>query len=216
MILLSAFFFLEFLLLFFLSRRLTSRLLSMLGIRWYGLVFLPGILVHELAHFLVATLLFVRTGKIEIFPQTSVEGRVQLGSIGIAHTDPIRRFFIGIAPVLVGTSLMLWALFSLMPDSIDIGRFALLFFIVFELGNTMFSSKKDMEGAFELFIIAAIVLGALFLFGVRLPAGMVDGFFSGEVELVLRRAGVFLLLPLALDGILLMLTGSFGRHTSSG
>ena len=152
----------------------------------------------------MATLLFVRTGKIEIFPTTSEEGRVQLGSIGIAHTDPIRRFLIGIAPVVVGTGLLLWALFSLMPEPLDVGRSALLFFVVFEIANTMFSSRKDMEGALELFIVAAIVLVALFLFGVRPPAEVVHRLFSSSIEATVRRAEAFLLVPIAMDAALLL------------
>ncbi|MCB0028590.1 MAG: hypothetical protein KDE28_11820, partial [Anaerolineales bacterium] len=35
----------------------------------YALVLFPGVLLHELSHWLMATILFVRTGKVSLFPQ---------------------------------------------------------------------------------------------------------------------------------------------------
>src|SRR5689334_22124684 len=61
-------------------------------------LFFPGTLIHELAHMFMAAMLFVRVGKIELFPQKQGNS-IKLGSVAIAHTDPFRRSLIGLAPI---------------------------------------------------------------------------------------------------------------------
>src|SRR5512135_1932794 len=45
----------------------------------FSLLFLPGVFLHELSHFVMAKILQVRTGKFSILPQTLPDGRLQLG-----------------------------------------------------------------------------------------------------------------------------------------
>src|SRR3990167_10497015 len=67
----------------------------------FSILFFPGTLLHELAHWFAAKLLFVHTSGMEFLPQ--IEGdSIKLGSVSIAKTDPIRRLLIGVTPVLVG------------------------------------------------------------------------------------------------------------------
>jgi LCP family protein required for cell wall assembly len=74
------------------------------AIKWYSLLFLPGIIVHELSHFTVASLLGVRTGDITLFPHDigSNSSRMALGSVKVAKTDFLRGSLIGAAPFFVG------------------------------------------------------------------------------------------------------------------
>src|SRR5438045_1842305 len=109
----------ELLILFFLSRLLTRNLSSLLyhttrsqkaTIYLMALLFFPGTVIHELSHAIMAGLLFVHTGHIELWPK--LEGQhVKLGSVAIAHTDIFRRFLIGAAPFFFGTTLLLGLLF---------------------------------------------------------------------------------------------------------
>src|SRR5437588_102405 len=103
-------FLIEFALIFFLSRKLSSYLSifflkytrsKKITIYLISLFFLPGVIVHELGHWLMANVLFVKTGEIEFMPQIHGE-HLKLGSVEVAQTDPIRRFFIGVAPIIIG------------------------------------------------------------------------------------------------------------------
>lgn len=208
----------ELLILFFLSQRLT-RLFSFILSRSFksergtvyilSLLFLPGILIHELAHFFTAIILFVRVGDIELIPQIRGES-VKLGSVAVAKTDPIRRFLIGAAPVAVGITIILVSLhysFSKVASTslaelftkASLGKILLLIYILFEVGNTMFSSKKDMEGALELFLTIGVIFGLLYFFGVRLPESWVSYFSSQAVTQLLQKATAFLLAPVGID-----------------
>lgn len=130
-------------------------------------IFLPGTVVHEFAHAAVAQGLGVYVGEIEFTP-TFEDDSVKLGSVQVAKSDPFRQFLIGAAPLFIGF-VLIFLTFALY-DKFEISGFwpqAMLFYILFEIGNTMFSSKRDMEGALELFAAVALVFGFIYLIGFR-------------------------------------------------
>lgn len=210
MIVLGIFFF-ELMLLFFLSRALTKSLSTLIfhltksqtvTIHILSLLFLPGVIIHELAHMLVASLLFVPVGEIEFFPKITDHG-VKLGSVSIAKTDPMRRALIGFAPVFVGLSLFFSMLFYFEQigshSALGLGAFCLVLYTVFEVGNTMFSSQKDIEGTLELFGAIGFVVLLFFLAGARVETVFVQSMFSIGVVDFVQKANFFLSLPIVLD-----------------
>lgn len=207
----------EMLALFFLSRRLTQAVSQAIfgltrseGITVYILafLFLPGTIVHELAHLVMAGVLLVPTHGIEFIPKLHGD-TVKLGSVQVERTDPLRRFLIGAAPFVLGMSLIMGTLWywdahgwthSLWPTIIT-------GYLVFEVGNTMFSSKRDMEGALELILIISAILAVLYLLGLRLPVGMLSFMESPDFVERLTQGCLFLGVPIGLDlGVLV-----FGR-----
>lgn len=82
------------------------------------LLLLPGVVVHELSHWLAAKLLGVRVGPIHIGPERKRGREMRFGSVQIGRADPVRESLIGLAPLVTGTALVLllarWA-FGLMP-----------------------------------------------------------------------------------------------------
>ncbi len=162
----------EILLIFLFSRVLTNSLARLLykisknrGFTFnvLAVIFLPGTIVHEISHMLVAGVLFVPSGDIKIFPE--IDGNeIRFGSVKIAQTDPLRRFIIGVAPVIFGLTLILAVLFiglGFLNYGTPWWQIALVVLIVFEIANTMFSSSKDMEGAFVFLGIILIILGSI-------------------------------------------------------
>lgn len=173
-------FLVQFVLLFFLSR-VISRSLSLLifqitknqysAIRIFHFLFLPGVLIHELAHLVTAEVMFVKTGGLNLSPQRDGD-QVRMGSVQIQKTDPVRRAIIGFAPVFVGFIIICLTTFFFLSDKSPLSPFVnyvIVFFVVFEIGNTMFSSKKDLEGTVELLIFFAIVLAAFYILGFKFP-----------------------------------------------
>lgn len=138
-----------------------------------AIVFLPGVIIHELAHLIMAGVLFVPTGTIEFFPQLHGD-QVKLGSVQVAKTDIFRRMLIGVAPVLVGGG-MLWGILLFLvslPQLFSMQDWwvkGMVLYGIFVLANTMFSSKKDMEGAGEFFIVVIVIWSFLYLLGVEFP-----------------------------------------------
>lgn len=132
-----------------------------------SILFLPGVILHELSHLLTASMLFVPTGEIEFLPE--IRGNeVKMGSVSIAKTDPFRRFLIGVAPLLAGLGILFLLFWYFVPGlTLFSWQTALLVYAVFEISNTMFSSRKDMEGAVGLLIFAVIIF--ILLLVLRIP-----------------------------------------------
>ena len=148
------------LLLIFSRQALLSILLKIAGSNLaktlYFLLFFPGIIIHELAHFFVATLLLVPTGEISIFPEEK-----KIGSIQVAKTDPIRLAIIGLAPTIIGTAAIL-AIFSFANP-----KNFFWIYLVFAINNTMFASESDRRSWLGLLALIILIGSSLYLFGLR-------------------------------------------------
>ena len=66
----------------------------------FQIIFLPGVFLHELSHFLTAKLLRVRTGGFSVIPRALPNGRLQLGYVETARADVVRESLIGAAPLV--------------------------------------------------------------------------------------------------------------------
>lgn len=183
------------------SRKVAVGLLSFL--------FFPGVVVHELSHFLMASLLFVRVGDIELTPQLQADG-IKMGSVQIAKTDILRRFLIGVAPLIFGFSILVVGIYSFF-NYFPFAEFKLswqyilsiivVLYGVFVITNTMFSSKKDMEGAFGLFIFILFLLAVIFVAGkgewvISLFNALIN---NATVQQYSSRIALLLLVPVGIN-----------------
>jgi hypothetical protein len=128
----------------------------------YFFLFIPGILIHEISHFLVAWVLRARPSKLVLWP-TVKRGRVVLGSVQVHNTDPLSHSIIGAAPLLFG-SLAVWFLarflqFDQLGEAITAGNmpelinaagrslatpdFWLWIYLLFAISNAMLPSPVD-------------------------------------------------------------------------
>lgn len=136
-----------------------------LGLMLYSVIFLPGVVIHEISHFFMAAFLGVRTGEITIFPSGSAErGTQRLGSVKMARADFIRSSLIGVAPLVFGSifiiALSKWQfpqlLESVMVFDNTLNQFLIegkrivseplnfiWIYLVFAVSNTMFVSSSD-------------------------------------------------------------------------
>jgi len=214
-----ALFFVELFVLFLFSRILQRGLSLFIfqitkSMKWtisiLAFIFLPGTFIHELAHFLMAKLLLVPVGKMEFLPQQEGES-VKLGSVSIGRCDPFRRLLIGIAPFLAGTTLIILTLFIAEKESFWGINYMMIiiFYILFEIGNSMFSSKKDLEGAIAVVLVALLLIIIFYLFGIKIQITDLQKIFSDQTLHVFYQGTIYLLFPLGLDlGLIAILTTS--------
>ncbi|MBI3342297.1 hypothetical protein HY024_04195 [Candidatus Curtissbacteria bacterium] len=84
----------------------------------------------------------------------------------------------------------------------------IFYYIVFQVGNGMFSSRRDMEGALELGVAVLILIIVLYFLGIRLPnpstfentTNQASGIFRLGVDVLLRIVFVDLALILVCRG----------------
>jgi hypothetical protein len=152
----------------------------------FSLLFLPGVLLHETSHYLMARLLGVHTGRFSILPQKMEDGRLQLGFVETAATDFFRDALIGAAPLITGGTFVVFAGLSRMGlitlwDSLAGGQssafiivltslterpdFWLWFYLAFTVSSTMLPSASDRRAWLPLFLVILILLGLTLLAG---------------------------------------------------
>jgi hypothetical protein len=152
----------------------------------FSLLFLPGVLLHETSHFVMARLLNVRTGRFSLIPKKIGNGRLQLGYVETESTDFIRDALIGVAPLLTGCIFVTLAgVYSLDINALwvqlaegqgnSIGKiftslsnqpdFWLWFYLIFTVSSTMMPSVSDRRAWLPLLMVIVIFTGIVLLFG---------------------------------------------------
>ncbi len=186
----------------------------------FSLFFFPGVFLHEFSHFLMAKLLFVRTGGFSLIPQSLPDGHLRMGYMETAQTDVARDSLIGAAPVLAGGAVvalialyplnllplwgvlrsgqfdLFWLGITLLPQIKD---FWLWFYLTFAISSTMMPSESDRNAWLPLALIVVGLLGAALLAGAG-PWMMTS--VTPSINAFLRSAALVFGLSSALHAIL--------------
>jgi len=152
----------------------------------FQMIFLPGVLLHEGSHYLMAKILRVPTGRFSIFPRSLPDGRLQLGYVETAKADIVRDSLIGAAPLIIGTIFvayvsiyrlemrvlwdvlrsgqfnLFWMGIRALPNAQD---FYLWFYLTFAVSSTMMPSESDRHAWLELVIAVGVLFAIVLLIG---------------------------------------------------
>jgi len=182
----------------------------------FSLLFLPGVFLHELSHFVMAKILRVKTGKFSLIPRPMPGGKLQMGYVEIEQTDIVRDSLIGIAPLLTGSLFiayagmnrlgfapvlaafanrqfdLFWSGLAMLPQVTD---FFLWFYLAFAASSTMMPSESDRHSWLPLGLWAS----GLLALGVFAGAG------SWMLENIAPALNAFLGSAAALFGISVIL-----------
>lgn len=183
----------------------------------YAVLLLPGTLVHEFSHWLVARLLGVPASRPTIRPELEGDSIV-LGYVRTAGTDPIRQSLIGAAPIFIGGALVAGiaatifgfeGLEALLPGvqgvtplthrlraALHVEDAWLWVYLIFSISNVMLPSESDRV-AWSRVLVLLVVIGGLiyFLIGVpRVPALLV-----GLTISIMRALAFAFLLTIVID-----------------
>ena len=202
----------------------------------FALIFLPGVFLHELSHFLAAKLLGVQTGKFSLIPKAQPNGKLRLGYVETASGGFFRDALIGAAPLVTGSLFVVYAgiyQFHLLPlwDFIRLTEwnglwsgmkalpkvpdFWLWFYLTFTICSTMMPSASDRQAWLPVELLAVALVGVAILAGAGpwMLANLAPHFnsFSRTLAMIFGLGGIlhiFLILPfLLLHWILARLTG---------
>lgn len=158
-------------------QRWITRSIQELGMRWsndpdltlilYFVAVLPGVVTHEVSHWLMAKVLGVRVTLPRFGPvRKGQSGRVSLGSVRVADVDPVRASLIGVAPLFGGSAVILLignlvlgvgdllatldgqglgGIVQGLGQLVQAGDFWLWLYLIFAVSSVMVPSDSDMS-----------------------------------------------------------------------
>ncbi len=152
----------------------------------FALIFIPGVFLHELSHFIMAQILRVRTGRFSLIPTPMPDGRLQMGYVETERSDFVRDSLVGAAPILFGALFLAWVAVERFQLAVmwDVLRnnqmdlfllgltilprlpdFWLWFYLAFTVSSTMMPSESDRQSWTPPLVVIAIFLALLLLAG---------------------------------------------------
>jgi hypothetical protein len=164
----------------------------------YAIILFPGVLLHELSHWLAARLLGVRTGSFSLLPKVKRDGSIQLGYVEYYRSHDLgslRESLIGAAPLITGTAVVVLIglyvfdvagfvaavatgdLDRLAYALVQLARTADFFawlYLLFAVSNAMMPSASDRRAWPAFFALLAATTIVLLLLGLQdfLVAGL--------------------------------------------
>lgn len=184
------------------------------------LLLLPGVVIHEAAHWLAAYLLGLKPSKFRVWPKKQRQ-HIGLGSVSVKGGRLWQESIVGMAPLIVGSLLIALIAehvfdaqqFSLALgeqrwlESITVFQQALLApdgilwaYLLFAIANAMMPSTSDREPLRPLLLMTALVVGLYLLLG--LPATPFTLLLNGLAP-ILHNITNALIFTIALDLIIL-------------
>ena len=188
----------------------------------YGLLFLPGVIIHEGSHWITAKLLRVRTHRFSLIPEWTDAGTLRFGYVEMSKTDHLRAALIGLAPLVIGTGVVLWIALEIMTldtlfgtliagelglvldqftDLLVLPDMLLWFYLLITVSNMMLPSASDRDSWIPVGVFLAVLLITLFILQ---PEVIRAEWVNGLVESAFRSLVAAFSITAALDiGLLL-------------
>ncbi len=160
--------------------------------------FLPGTLIHEIAHFFGATVLMLRVREVKIFPEWQ-KNYIKLGSVLYEKKDFFRGILVGIAPFFAGL-FFFWVLgqFRLFPNenpwlNIVFG------YLVYVVSSTMFSSPQDLIDIAFIIPLILIVWAIIYVFKIDINQLLTNKKLLENLLNFIREINFYLIFSLAIN-----------------
>ena len=192
----------------------------------YYLLMFPGIVLHELSHYLTARLLQMQVGSFALGPKKR-RNTIELGSVTVSSGGSLRDSLVGLAPFLMGTLVLLlvsyyvfdvaalgeawrtagWAgVWAKMNGLWRVPDFWLWAYVIFVVSNSMTPSEADRQPWVLAGIYLGIALLVVWLFGgISALADALHDQVAGALQ-VLTLGFLFTLVVNAVIAVFLWLT----------
>jgi hypothetical protein len=188
----------------------------------YAVLLLPGVVLHELSHWLAAKVLGVGTRSFTLIPTLRDDGSIRFGSVETDRADPVRSALIGVAPLVTGAMVLSMLVFenlglaSLLRgiEQYDLEALALLWsrlqahpelaiwlYLAIVVSNTMLPSAADRSAWVPVGLILGFLAVATMLFGLGPEAAAL---ISSPLDMFLRGFAGLFTLTIALDIMLIV------------
>jgi hypothetical protein len=200
----------------------------------YHILLLPGTALHELSHFLAASLLGVRVHSISLRPKLQGD-KLQMGAVSIDQTDFIRWLLIGMAPLLGGSIAVVLigqhifdvgavveaarasdsrGIIEAIQAAFEVNDAWIWFYLIFAISNAMLPSESDRASLGPAVAFFALIVGFIVVTGQgpELIASLAEP-VETALSLLLLTFGITLFVDVIFIIVIWLLTGVVGMLT---
>ena len=158
-----------------------------------SLLFLPGTIIHETAHFITAILLILPVKSMSIFPKWD-ENEIKLGEVLFIKKDFLRAILVGIAPVFFGIGILFSLFYFKIYPANNVGLNILYSYLIFSISANMFSSSQDLK---DLILIIPVILFIIIIFYVfNIKINMTN------LNVIINKVNFYIFIVLTIDTVL--------------
>mgnify|MGYP001572894045 CR=1 FL=1 len=167
-----------------------------------AVIFLPGTILHELSHYIAATILFLQVGEVHIMP-TWKENHLQLGRVTYKKTDVVRSIIVGVAPFF-GALFFFWFVgaFHLFPHTHMI--ITLIFgYLLFSVSANMFSSRQDLVDLIYIIPLCLIAGTVFYITNIKISVAFPEVWLQNTADL-LQRINIYITISVAIHIVMIL------------
>lgn len=155
-----------------------------------SLLFLPGTIIHESAHFITALFLLLPVKSMTVFPKWD-ENEIKLGEVLYIKKDFLRAILVGIAPIFFGIGILFSLFYFKIYPANNIWLNILYSYIIFSISTNMFSSKQDLKDS--LLIIPVILFSIIILYVFNIKINM------GNINVIINKVNLYIFFVLIIN-----------------
>lgn len=213
------FFILQIIALYFLSHKTTNEFFYFLRMFTrnqktvfvlVSVLFFPGTVLHEMAHYFFAVITNLRVREVKLFPEFN-EGYIKLGRVLYEKKDFVRGLIVGIAPITIALFFFWWlGALRLFPNDNPYLNL-ILGYVVFAVSSTMFSSKQDLVDLIYIVPLIIIIGGLVYIFDIRADLILNNDRVIEKTVAVIKTINFYLLFSLVVNIFLILFFKSFRK-----
>lgn len=159
-----------------------------------SLIFLPGTIIHEAAHFLTALFLILPVKSMTFFPKWD-NNEIKLGEVLFVKKDFLRGILVGIAPVFFGVGILFLLFFYHIYPAKNLGLNILYSYLIFSISANMFSSKQDLKDLALIIPVIILMVIIFYVFSIKIN-------LSG-INAIMNKINYYIFFVLIIDALLL-------------
>ena len=162
-----------------------------------SLLFLPGTIIHESAHFITALLLILPVKSMTVFPKWD-ENEIKLGEVLFIKKDFLRAILVGVAPVFFGIGILFSLFYFHIYPANNIGLNIFYAYLIFSISANMFSSKQDLKDLLLIIPVILLIIIIIYVFNIKIN--------MNSLNVIMNNINRYIFFVLLIDAFLFGMT----------